>query len=156
MSGASTLPSGWWTKMILSDLAGTLLSPSPTASNGAAPTSVVPLPPSSGRDPSTGRFSPGNRLARGNPFGQRQARLRTALLEAVTEDDLRSIIHSLIEKAKAGDVAATRLLFDYSIGKPVAASDPDRTEIEGDEITRENSRVRMRQHEEKMKFGMVL
>jgi hypothetical protein len=122
--------------------------------------SVAPPPPSptasNGRDPSSGRFASGNAFARGNPFGARQARLRTALLEAVSDDDLKAIVQTLIGKAKSGDVAATRLLFDYSVGKPGAAANPDRTEIEGDELAREQFRVEMNQHERRMKLGMSL
>ena len=75
---------------------------------------------SNGRD-NAGRFAPGNRLAKGNPFSRRMAQLRSALISAVTEDDLRGIIQALIEKAKKGDVAAAKEVLDRTLGKPQEA-----------------------------------
>jgi hypothetical protein len=43
-------------------------------------------------------------------------RLRTALFENVSEDDIAEIARSLVAKAKAGDLAATRLLMSYVMG----------------------------------------
>lgn len=45
-----------------------------------------------------------------------QARLRTALFEAVSEDDVREIAEGLVAKAKAGDLSATRMLFNFVMG----------------------------------------
>ncbi len=70
------------------------------------------------RDPHSGRFLPGNPGGRGNPFAKRVAALRSALLDAVTPDDIAAAVRALIEKAKAGDVAAIRELLDRCIGKP--------------------------------------
>jgi len=36
----------------------------------------------------------------------------TALLEAITDGDLAAIVATIVEKAKAGDVVAARLIFD--------------------------------------------
>ncbi len=79
-----------------------------------------PLAPSGdgGHDPVTGRFQPGNPGGRGNPFAKRVAALRSALLDAVTPEDIANAIRALIEKAKSGDVAAVRELLDRCIGKP--------------------------------------
>lgn len=43
-------------------------------------------------------------------------RLRTALFENVSEDDVAEIARTLVAKAKAGDLAATRLLLGYVTG----------------------------------------
>ncbi len=51
-----------------------------------------------------GRFAPGNKIAVGNPFGRRVARLRATLVEAVTEDDMRQLATKLLGMAKAGDL----------------------------------------------------
>lgn len=79
-----------------------------------------PLAPSGdgGHDPSTGRFTPGNPGGRGNPFAKRVAALRSALLDAVTPDDIAAAARALIAKAKSGDVPAIRELLDRCIGKP--------------------------------------
>lgn len=80
-----------------------------------------------GRD-SRGRFTAGNPGGPGNPYAQRVGKLRNALLDAVTEDDLRGVIEALVEKAKGGDVAAARILFDRCLGPPIAADILERIE----------------------------
>jgi hypothetical protein len=86
--------------------------PSPSA-NGA-----------NGRD-QRGRFAKGNSGGPGNPFARRTAMLRRVLSTAVTEKDIAAIAKRLLEQAKAGDVAAARLLLSYAIGQPTEAVDPD-------------------------------
>jgi hypothetical protein len=55
-----------------------------------------------------------------------------ALLRAtISDEDMLAIIHKLIEKARAGDVSAAKLLMSYNLGKPAAAPNPD--EIDRDE-----------------------
>jgi hypothetical protein len=44
---------------------------------------------------------------------------------AVTDEDIAAIAQQLLEQAKAGDVAAARLLLSYAIGQPTEAVDPD-------------------------------
>jgi hypothetical protein len=43
-------------------------------------------------------------------------RLRAAIFDAVTENDVREIVRGLVEKAKKGDRAAVQTLFTYCIG----------------------------------------
>jgi len=78
-----------------------------------------------GRD-SNGRFAPGNKLGPGNPFARRVAALRKALLSSVTDEDMKAMVQVLKDRAKEGDVAAIKLLFQYTLGKPTATPDPDR------------------------------
>ncbi len=77
-----------------------------------------------GRDV-TGKFTKGNKCAVGNPFGRKVARLRAALVEGVTEENLRQLAAKLVGMALAGDLDAAQLLLAYTIGKPVPARDPD-------------------------------
>lgn len=74
---------------------------------------------------SAGRFLKGNPGGPGNPFARKVAALRSALLAALTEEDVRRLARRLMADADAGDVAAARLLFLYAIGKPGSAVDPD-------------------------------
>jgi len=67
---------------------------------------------------SRGRFTPGNAGGPGNPLGGKVARLRAALIEAVSEDDIRAIAHRLIEQAKEGNLAAAKELLNRTLGKP--------------------------------------
>ena len=71
---------------------------------------------SNGRDRS-GRFAAGNKHGRGNPLAQQAQKLRVALLEAVTEEDIKAIIAKLVETAKGGDVVAAREVLDRVVGK---------------------------------------
>jgi hypothetical protein len=77
-----------------------------------------------GRD-QRGRFAKGNPGGPGNPFARRTALLRRVLSMAVTEEDIEAVAKRLLEQAKAGDVAAARLLLSYAIGQPTEAVDPD-------------------------------
>ena len=71
-----------------------------------------------GRD-KKGRFTAGNCGGPGNPHSAQVSRLRSALLNAVTEDDMTAVIQALVAKAKKGDVAAARVMFDRVLGKPI-------------------------------------
>ena len=51
-------------------------------------------------------------------------------MEAVTEQDIHEIAVKLRDDAKAGDKAAVKLLFQYVIGKPQPAVDPDALDLQ--------------------------
>jgi hypothetical protein len=82
---------------------------------------------------------PGNQAARGrgNAFYRRQAALRQALLDEVGEEGLRRLARKLLEQALGGDVAAARTLLAHAVGKPGAAADPDRADLEEYRLVRE-------------------
>jgi hypothetical protein len=82
------------------------------------------------RDAATGKFVPGNRAARGNPWNRRLCQMRQAFAEALSADDLARLARSLHADALEGDTAAAALLLSYCIGKPTAAPDPDRLDLE--------------------------
>jgi len=77
-------------------------NPSPNGDNG-------------GRDRS-GRFTNGNKGGPGNPLAARSAKIRAALMKAVTVKDIVEIARKLVEKAKGGDLAASKILFDRVLG----------------------------------------
>ncbi len=87
--------------------------PSP---NGAVGPDVAPG--RDGRDP-RGRFAPGNVGGPGNPHAAQVAKLRAALLEAVTDDDVRGVVCALVKAAKGGSVPAARELLERLLGKPL-------------------------------------
>ena len=74
--------------------------------------------PLGGRD-ERGRFMRGNRGGPGNPHVEKTAKLRSALLSAVTEKDLKAVVMKLVKLAKDGDVVAAREILNRCIGKPV-------------------------------------
>jgi hypothetical protein len=89
-----------------------------TASNCLPPLSTVSDgQPKNGHD-EKGRFTKGNTAATGNPFARRMAKLRSTLLDAVSEDDFQAIVGAMVRKAKDGDTATAKLLFVYLIGRP--------------------------------------
>src|SRR4051812_17103398 len=83
-----------------------------------------------------GRFARGNKGGPGNPFGRRLAQLREVLLRSATEENVERLANMLMEKAFAGDMAATRMLLLYWIGKPKEAAEPDRLDVEEWELAR--------------------
>jgi hypothetical protein len=46
----------------------------------------------------------------------------------MTEEDIRAVARALVERAKTGDVAAVREVFDRTIGKPQETDLLDRIE----------------------------
>ena len=64
-----------------------------------------------------GKFAAGNPGGPGNPHGGQVARLRAAMLEAVTPEDMRDVTRKLVEMAKGGDLKAIHLLLNWTLGK---------------------------------------
>ena len=82
---------------------------------------VKPSPNGDNRRDQQGRFAAGNPGGPGNPHAAQVGRLRSALLNAVTEEDMRAVVSTLVDQAKAGSVASARVLFDRVLGKPIEA-----------------------------------
>jgi hypothetical protein len=105
-------------------------APSPNGPNGDATAPGAPSPNgANGRD-AGGRFTRGNPGGPGNPFARRVAALRRALLDTVTEEDIRAVVRKLLQEALRGDVAACKVLLAYAIGRPADAVDPDTVDIQ--------------------------
>jgi hypothetical protein len=86
-----------------------------------------------------GRFRRGNAGGPGNPFARQVAELRKAMLEAVTVERIRNITESMVQRAESGDVAAAKLVLQYTLGKPAAAVEPDRVEIDEHRLRAESA-----------------
>ena len=80
--------------------------PSETADNGK------------GRE-GNGRFSVGNRLARGNPNARKVARFRSKLFSSVTIGDFAEVVQTLLSGAKNGEPWAVKLFLAYYLGEPL-------------------------------------
>lgn len=76
-----------------------------------------------GRD-RRGRFTKGN----GGGPGQRVAKLREALLRAVTPVDMAAMVKKLITMAKGGDVPAAKLVIERVLGPAMPADILERIE----------------------------
>ena len=68
-----------------------------------------------------GRFTLGNKGGPGNPFARKVGQLRSALLETVTEDDMKAVAAKLVEMARGGHLPAIKELHERTLGKPVEA-----------------------------------
>ncbi len=79
--------------------------------------STLPSPNGANGRGAGGRFTKGNPGGPGNPYVRRVANIRSVLMSAVSDDDLRAIVSTLVEKAKAGDVMAAREVLDRMLGK---------------------------------------
>ena len=66
-----------------------------------------------------GLFAKGGKGGPGRPPKAREEKYADALKKAVTFKDITDIAKTLVNKAKAGDEKAAKLLFEYLIGKPV-------------------------------------
>ncbi|MBL8880211.1 MAG: hypothetical protein JNG88_13920 [Phycisphaerales bacterium] len=101
--------------------------------------------PSNGSDhDGRGRFTAGNKAGKGNPHHRRVAELRAKMLERVTPDDVSAVVEALVNKAKAGDTAAIKLLLDRVFGRIAdhdAAAAEDRAERDALRRERERERV---------------
>src|SRR5688500_17177775 len=75
---------------------------------------------SDGRDGS-GRFVPGNKGGPGNPHARKVGQLRSALLETVTEDDMKAVATKLVEMARGGHLPAIKELLERTLGRPLEA-----------------------------------
>lgn len=87
-----------------------------------------PDPSADGQRDERGRFTTGNRLGRGNPHAAKVARLRSALLESVSEEDVRAVVEALLREAKAGNVQAVKELLERTLGRPEALDVLERVE----------------------------
>jgi hypothetical protein len=82
-----------------------------------------------GRD-AKGRFAKGNPGGPGNPFARHVAKLRSALVQCVSEEDMRQIANGLLVSAKLGHLPSIRILLMYVLGKPSGAVNPDTLDID--------------------------
>src|SRR5262245_53227366 len=102
---------------------------SPSWTGRGAPMSAKPSTNgANGTRDSRGRFLPGHPGGPGNPFVKRVCELRSLLLGAVTDADMKAVVKRLIAEARKGEPWAVKELLDRLLGKPPQAmelSGPD-------------------------------
>lgn len=79
-----------------------------------------------------GQFGKGNRFARGNPHASRVNKLRAALLNAVTPEDMEEVAQSLLQRALNGNIQAAKELNDRLFGRPAIADTREPLEVRAD------------------------
>ncbi len=72
-----------------------------------------------------GRFAFGNKGGPGNPYARQTAMIRKAAADAATAEAAGAMMAALEARGRAGDVAAIRLWFQLSGGRPTPGADPD-------------------------------
>jgi hypothetical protein len=77
-----------------------------------------------------GRFVKGNKGGPGNPFARQLGLLRATMVYCVPPERMARVVVALTDKAISGDVAAMKLFFQYLIGTPTEAVNPDRLPID--------------------------
>lgn len=92
------------------------------------------------RDPK-GRFGRGNRAAAKNKNRRRRAALQQAFAWSIDRDSMAELGVNLMALAKAGNLEAARLVMEYVIGKPLAAPDPDRLDLDEMQLAIESPRI---------------
>jgi hypothetical protein len=60
----------------------------------------------------------------GKAIARKAATLRRAMIDSVTEQDICDVTQRLLDLARDGQLAAIKLLLQYTLGKPGAAFDP--------------------------------
>ena len=77
-----------------------------------------------GRD-NKGKFGKGNSCSKGNKgnTNEKAKALKAVLLKTITEKDIKKIGRALVKKALAGDVPATKELFDRLWGRAIQEVD---------------------------------
>lgn len=86
--------------------------------------------PSTNGRKTNGQFTRGNKYGRGNPHAQKVAALKSALVGAVTVEDIKQIAKVLVKQAKDGEHAAIRILLPYLVGAIPQTVDPDNLEVD--------------------------
>lgn len=81
------------------------------------------------------------------PCAQQVTRLRTALLNCVTPEDIVTIAQAMIKKAAEGSLGAARFVFSYVLGKPgtreaeeSAVMKPEQSAVGTKPLTREQEK----------------
>jgi len=95
-----------------------------TEQNPQSDPKSLPTDANKGRE-SNGRFAKGNVGGPGNPYARQTAKMRQAMLDNVDEKDMANIVRKMVQQAVDGNVPAARFVFEYVIGKPVDAVNPD-------------------------------
>jgi hypothetical protein len=83
-------------------------------------------PPSlSRRDDDQGHFLKGNAGGPGNPHARHCARMLEMFRNSITDEEMFALCRVLFARASSGDMAALKMIWQYKLGKPLPAPNPD-------------------------------
>ncbi len=80
-----------------------------------------------GRD-QAGRFTPGNKISKGNRWAGRSTQAKAALLRTIGAEELEALGRALYRQALDGDIQAARTVLMYCCGKPGESETLERVE----------------------------
>jgi hypothetical protein len=86
-----------------------------------------------------GRFMAGNPGGPGNPYNRQTALFKKAIQSATTPDEAKSLARKIYDMAMEGNLAAAKVYFTYTVGKPDNPIDPDRVDVHEIEIYRDTA-----------------
>ena len=66
-------------------------------------------------------MAPGNGGGPGHRHAKQVGKLRSAMLAAVSDKEMKAVVKKLVELAKSGNVPAAREVLDRCLGRPVEA-----------------------------------
>jgi len=75
-----------------------------------------------------GRFTKGNGGGPGNPYAKRIGEFRSAVLAAVSREDMEAIVRRLVTQALDGDIQAAKEILMRTLGRPVESDLIERIE----------------------------
>lgn len=97
------------------------------------------------RRDANGKFLPGNKGGPGNPYAREVARLRSRLMQGVSDGQFDEMVDKLVELAVGGDVSAAKLLLSYLLGKPTPPPvEPDKLAVHEAEVLEQEAGVEAR------------
>jgi hypothetical protein len=88
------------------------------------PCADAPQPAGEQRD-SQGRYLKNNAGGPGNPHARHCARMLEMFRNSITDEEMYGLCRVLFERAITGDMAALKMIWQYKLGKPLPAPNPD-------------------------------
>lgn len=79
---------------------------------------------------SGGKFESGNAGGPGNPYNRQISIFRRELFSAISVEDVREIVGTLVASAKKGNLASAKLVLSYAAGEPERIHDDKYVEDE--------------------------
>jgi hypothetical protein len=84
-----------------------------------------------------GKFMAGNPGGPGNPYNRQIAMFKRAIQSATTPEEARALTRKIYDMAMEGNLAAAKIYFTYTVGKPDKPIDPDRVDVHEIELYRD-------------------
>ncbi|CAN5436924.1 hypothetical protein BH10PLA2_BH10PLA2_31940 [soil metagenome] len=84
-----------------------------------------PAAPAADKRSPGGHFLPNNSGGPGNPHARHCARMLEMFRNAIADEEMYLLSRVLFEKAAAGDMSALKMVWQYKLGKPLPAPNPD-------------------------------